>query len=888
MKSFLDRINKGLPAFKVHAMALRIGSPSTSADRQKAVDELYGKARSLVYSAANKVFNRVCSGNGKNHRKAPRTEEVKEAAREYRDLLINVSHSPSGGFSSGLAAAMRAAADKLKTAKVKAHREGWKSFVSKLDEMPTGNTMQTLSRIRRGKLKGTQLPMTQSKLEGIARHYNKQFQPCVSVVNEPMPQQLPPDNDYTELDQGDAFESPLQNDMVKLEPIDIASLINGSGNGKAPGNDGLMKELMMVTNKVAEDKEEANKHPICQLLSVLFKTCWQLGTTPTRWGESLVVPIYKGSGSRKDYANWRPIALLQYWRKLFETAFTPAITLNGFHHMQGGFQSQRSTIDQVMALQTAIEEARKVQKPVYIAFLDIWAAYDTVNRNLLWNRMRERGTDERVIRILARLARSNTFQVIGDGMGSAKYKAAAGVQQGGTLSPHMYNIMIDQLCRRLARYGKQNPRGIVSMSGTPLNGFLYADDVALVATSPAALREMLKICEQHSHEMNYRWKPAKSVIVGPPFTSPVFRLYGQDLKQVRVFKYLGVPFDHNGINAKALVKISTERACQANAIMCHLGLRAHGISIYKRVQLWKTFVRSCLDYATFLVSPKGSQMKSLEMVNNRGMRNALGGKNKSSIAAMQLLSQSTSYVMRMKILQAKYLLRMQETTRRSLIGRIWRQAATSNGLVKQMLTGNPVWQLARGDNNEEVTYHRLTESIRQYIKREEENLRRDGKQREHSALLRDLPPNTGKRTPFRSLQKEHWSHYDTSRLFHWLTGAFPGHKQEYCHICCQRLPIWGSRDHAAACVQAIVLEQQDPPKLTTAMKLRANTELQYRHSENWITEVVWLAQLKRNGWNSSPGLLVRNALRAIHLECLKRESDPDSPQTPDPESSAEA
>ncbi|KAG1531158.1 hypothetical protein G6F49_013826 [Rhizopus delemar] len=52
----------------------------------------------------------------------------------------------------------------------------------------------------------------------------------------------------------------------------------------------------------------------------------------------------------------------------------------------------------------------------------------------------------------------------------------------------------------------------------PVNSLLFADDVAVIG-SAKSVNEMLKLCEDHSLSLGYRWNPLKCAVFNHPTSS---------------------------------------------------------------------------------------------------------------------------------------------------------------------------------------------------------------------------------------------------------------------------------------------------------------------------------------------------------------------------------
>ena len=136
------------------------------------------------------------------------------------------------------------------------------------------------------------------------------------------------------------------------------------------------------------------------LILAALQRLWRNETCPSQFRESLfhLIPKPGKPGKPKDLRlqkNYRPIALLSAFRKLYEAILSTRILNNVQLKSQFGFLSGRSTSDCIFLLVEAIIEARysvrgprngKNQK-LYVGFLDIKGAFDEVPRAKIWQKM---------------------------------------------------------------------------------------------------------------------------------------------------------------------------------------------------------------------------------------------------------------------------------------------------------------------------------------------------------------------------------------------------------------------------------------------------------------------------------------------------------------------
>jgi len=97
----------------------------------------------------------------------------------------------------------------------------------------------------------------------------------------------------------------------------------------------------------------------------------------------LTIVLYKGKGTKMECSNYRPIRLLSVPGKVFANVLLervqPLIDMTR-RPEQSGFVAGRSTVDAILALRLLSDLHREFDHPLNVAFLDIKAAFDSVNR----------------------------------------------------------------------------------------------------------------------------------------------------------------------------------------------------------------------------------------------------------------------------------------------------------------------------------------------------------------------------------------------------------------------------------------------------------------------------------------------------------------------------
>lgn len=467
----------------------------------------------------------------------------------------------------------------------KRKRDLFNDFANRLAAMSPSEQMRTVSSMRRSRArrKGNSLKVDAASLDAYRDHYARQF------VNNQPPAPEPPDEPDPAADH----------DMTEtLDPIRIKVHLEMLARGKAAGNSGIPAEAMIATSDL-----------ISEPLSMLFTMIMELRVAPSSWKIARIHPVPK-KGDLSKIENYRPISLTEAMRKLFESLLLPILKqyLEPLSVEQGGFRSLRGTNDQITTLHEWIVQSKSAKLPRYMAFLDIKAAYDQVDRSLLWHKCLRKRVPANVLAALQALFDHNAAFVAINGHRSSPFQILSGVLQGSLLSPILYSAFIDDLAELINASEADNGIGL---NGRRYRLLLYADDIVLISNDKAALSSMLRICDQHATANRYRFNVAKCEVVSSEARPQPqdFFLDGSPIPLSETFTYLGCTFDANGINWDEHWKRIVSRALGVTNSVTSAGLKGRSIGVTAALSTFRTFVRPVLEYC-LAMCPKSSIRKA--------------------------------------------------------------------------------------------------------------------------------------------------------------------------------------------------------------------------------------------------------------------------------------
>jgi len=153
----------------------------------------------------------------------------------------------------------------------------------------------------------------------------------------------PPAPPSIELSRAAAYTVPYPSiDCSPPSEHKVANAVRHLKNGKAPGLCSLPAELL----------KNAGPDGI-KRLTTIFHSIWSSGNIPDDWRKRIILPLYKGKGSRHDCCNYRGITLLSVPGKAFARILLSRVKdklLQSRRIQQSGFTPGRSTMDRIATL----------------------------------------------------------------------------------------------------------------------------------------------------------------------------------------------------------------------------------------------------------------------------------------------------------------------------------------------------------------------------------------------------------------------------------------------------------------------------------------------------------------------------------------------------------
>jgi ribonuclease HI len=548
--------------------------------------------------------------------------------------------------------------DTFRTTRAKARRtiraakkSSWQAYISQLNSSTTSKKVWDMVRKITGKnahtsikhllSNGTLITDTVDIANTLAKtfsynsstnHYTPKFQQykIIQEINQP---------------NFNTNNSESYNYLFSIEELEGAIR---TSSDSAPGPDGIhyqfLKHLPQAT---------------LNTLLAVFNQVWTSGIFPDSWRQATVIALPKADKDHSDPNNYRPIALTSCLCKTMERLVNNRLVYflerNGiFAETQSGFRSQRSTVDQLVRVETWVREGLVNREHVVVVFFDLEKAYDTAWRKGILLDLHKAGLRGRLTTFIGNFLKHRTFRVRVGSTLSDVYNQEAGVPQGSILSVTLFSLRINS---------------IVNCVPHDIANSLYVDDFAAckksrqLRTIERRLQLLLNNLQAWSDTNGFKFSETKTVCIHfcnqrGLHPDPQLYLNGQLIPVVKETKFLGVTFDHKLSFVPHLKQLKTKCSKSLNLLKI-VSHRDWGGDTRVLLRLYRHLVRTKLDYGCIVYgSARSSYLAMLDPIQNQALRLCLGAFRTSPVESLQVEANEAPLGLRRNKLAAQYITRL--------------------------------------------------------------------------------------------------------------------------------------------------------------------------------------------------------------------------------------
>ena len=345
-------------------------------------------------------------------------------------------------------------------------------------------------------------------------------------------------------------------------------------------------------------------------LQMLFQKSLVQSRFPTAWKKSDVIPIFK-NGKREDIANYRPVSILSYIPKIFDSIVADIISFSVKTKIideQHGFYKGRSTASNLFVFTEYLNNNIEQGLEVDCVFTDMSKAFDKVCINLLISKLDKLGFGNSVLSWMHSYLTHRTQHVVINNVTSHAIYPNSGVPQGSHLGPVLFSIYINDV------------KSVIFNS----KFLLYADDLKIYKTISSnddqlKLQEDLyrleRWCKVNHLELNISKCKAIRFSKKSDYQLPNYVISEVNLKSVKTFCDLGVTVDYQ-LNFNTHVNALLSKA---NRTLGIIKRRCAEFSNLRTVTvLYNAYVRPILEYCSVIWSPHFNiHIDRLEAVQRR-------------------------------------------------------------------------------------------------------------------------------------------------------------------------------------------------------------------------------------------------------------------------------
>ena len=353
-----------------------------------------------------------------------------------------------------------------------------------------------------------------------------------------------------------------------------------------------------------------------QLLTHFFNAMLHLEWRPPALKRGIIIPIPKGNKDCTIPSNNRGITLMPTLGKLYDSTLLLRadhwfqVNLDG---QQGANRPRVSCLETALVLHETIAYNTSRDSTVYVGFMDVKKAFDSVWLDGLFVKLHDKGFDKKLWWVLRDAYADFQCCVAVAGGLSEWFVPRQGVHQGDVFSMRLHSFFFNALLTEL----KEQCRG-ARIGSIVVPSPTFADDLTVVALTKAALNHLFGVANRYSNRWRFVFSAEKTLamVFGDDIDPGIdITLGGQKVTVVDGCTHVGIPVTCNRTAERRLVEEKVAACRRSFYSICGLSNAETPLPPLTASRLYLSICVPRLAYGAEIWSPLPDSLDKMEKIH---------------------------------------------------------------------------------------------------------------------------------------------------------------------------------------------------------------------------------------------------------------------------------